>query len=69
MIMNAGEDDDLDRGCVLGVRAYGLRSQTAKIFLQTYGGGKVSFTINAVGQVYKQTVEFVYLSGAISTDR
>ena len=34
--------------------------------LQTRGGGEVSFTINAAGQVYKQTLEFVYLSGAIT---
>ena len=26
--------------------------------LETKGGGKVSFTINAAGQVYKQTIEF-----------
>ena len=37
--------------------------------LQTKGGGKVSFTTNAAGQVYKQTIEFVYLGGAITADR
>ena len=37
--------------------------------LQTKGGGKVSFTINAADQVYKQTIQFVYLSGAITADR
>ena len=37
--------------------------------LQTKGGGKVSFTINAAGQVHKQTIKFVYLSGAITADR
>ena len=31
------------------------------------GREKVSFTINAAGQVYKQTTEFEYLGGAIST--
>ena len=36
---------------------------------QTKGGGKVSFTINAAGQVYKQAIEFVYLGGAINADR
>ena len=36
---------------------------------QTKGGGKVSFAINAAGQVYKQTIEFVYLGGAITADR
>ena len=35
----------------------------------TKGGGKVSFTINAAGKVYKQTIEFVYLGGAITADR
>ena len=29
----------------------------------------MSFTINAAGQVYKQTMEFVYLGGAIIADR
>ena len=36
--------------------------------LETKGGWKVSFTINAAGQVFKQTNEFVYLDGAITTD-
>ena len=31
--------------------------------------GKVSFKINAAGQVYKQTIEFVYLGGDITEDR
>ena len=29
----------------------------------------MSFTINAAGQVYKQTIEFAYLGGAITADR
>ena len=37
--------------------------------LQTKDGGKVSFTINAAGQVYKQAIEFVHLGGAITADR
>ena len=37
--------------------------------LQTKGGGKVSFTISAADQVYKQAIEFVYLGGAITADR
>ena len=37
--------------------------------LQTKGGGKVPFTTNAAGQVYKQMLEFAYLSGAISAGR
>ena len=39
------------------------------ICLETKGRGKVSFKINAAGQVYKQTIEFVYLGGAITADR
>ena len=52
--------------------AFGLTVSEAKtdiLCLQTKGGGKVSFTIIAAGQVYKQTVEFVYLGGAITADR
>ena len=37
--------------------------------LQTKRGGKVSFTINAAGQVYKRTIEFVYIGGASTADR
>ena len=29
----------------------------------------MSFTINAAGQIYEQTIEFVYLGGAITPDR
>ena len=36
--------------------------------LQTKGGGHVPFTVSAAGLVYKQTVELVYLGGAISAD-
>ena len=36
--------------------------------LQSKGGGHVPFTVTAAGQVYKQTVEFVYMGGAISAD-
>ena len=51
---------------------FGLTVSEAKteiMCLQTKGRGKVSFTINAAGQLYKQTVEFVYLGGAITADR
>ena len=51
--------------------AFGLSVSEAKteiMFLQTEGGGHVPFTVSAAGQVYRQTVEFVHLSGAISTD-
>ena len=52
--------------------AFGLTVSEARtdiMCLQTKGGGKVSFTINAAGQVYKQTIESVYLGGAITADR
>ena len=65
----AGEDDDGDRDCVLAVRADGLRGENRDMCLQTKGGGKVPFTINTAGQVYKQTIEFVYLGGAITAGR
>ena len=51
--------------------AFGLTVSEAKMetmYLQTKGGGHVPSTVTAVGQVYKQTVEFVYLGGAISAD-
>ena len=56
---------------VTACSAFGLSVSDAKIkimSLQTKGGGKVSSTINAAGQVYKQT-KFVYLGGAITADR
>ena len=52
--------------------SFGLTVSEAKteiMFLETKGGGKVFFTINAAGQVCKQTIEFVYLVGAITADR
>ena len=53
--------------------AFGLTVSEAKIVeimcLQTKAGGKVSFAINADGQIYKQAIEFVYLGGAISANR
>ena len=58
---------------VTACSAFGLTVSEAKtelMCLQTEGGGKVSFTINAAGQVlYKQTIEFVYLGRAITADR
>ena len=41
----------------------------AKYTSKTRRGGKVSFTIKAAGHMYKQTIEFVYLGGAITDDR
>ena len=57
---------------VTACSAFGLTASEAKteiICLQTKGGGKVPFTVNAAGQVYKQTIEFVYLGGDITADR
>ena len=57
---------------VTACSSFGLTVSEAKteiMCLETKGGGKVSFTIDAAGQVYKQTVEFVYLGGAITADR
>ena len=44
-------------------------AQTEIMCMKTKDGGKVSFTIDAAGQVYKQTIEFVNLCGAITADR
>ena len=57
---------------LIACSAFGLTISDAETdikCLQTKCGGKVSFTINAAGQVYKQTIEFVYLGGAISANR
>ena len=57
---------------VTACSSFGLTVSEAKtemMGLETNGGRKVSFTINAAGQVYKQTIEFVYLGGAITADR
>ena len=56
---------------VTACAAFGLMVSEAKteiMCLQTKGGGHAPFTVTAAGQVYKQTVEFVYLGGAISAD-
>ena len=56
---------------VTACSAFGLTVSEAKteiMCLQTKGGGKVSFTINAAGLVYKQTIKFIYLGAAITTD-
>ena len=55
---------------VTACSAFGLAVSEAKpdvTCLQTEGGEKVSFTINASGQVYKRTIEFVYLGGTITS--
>ena len=56
---------------VTACAAFGLTVSEAKteiMCLRTKGGGHVPFTVTGAGQVYKQTVEFVYLGGAISAD-
>ena len=40
-----------------------FEAETELMLLQTKGGGKVSFAINAASQVYKRTIKFVYLGG------
>ena len=52
--------------------SFGLTVSEAKteiMCLETKSGGKVSFKINVAGQVYKQTIQFVYLGGAFTADR
>ena len=51
--------------------AFGLMVSEANMeimCLQTKGGGQVPVIVTAPGQVYKQTVECVYLGGPISAD-
>ena len=57
---------------VTACSSFGLtvsEAKTEKMCLEAKGGGKVSFTINAASQVYNQTIECVYLGGAITADR
>ena len=56
---------------VTSCAAFGLtvsEGKTKIMCLQTKGGGHVPFTVTAAGQVHKQTVEFLYLGGAVSVD-
>ena len=56
---------------VTACSSFGLTISDAKTEImcrQTKGGGKVSFTPNAAGKVYKQTIERLYLGGAITAD-
>ena len=57
---------------VTACSSFGLTVSQAKteiICREIKGGGRVPFTINAAGQVHKQTIEFVYLGGAITADK
>ena len=52
--------------------AFGLtvsETKTEIMCLQTKEGGEVSLTVTAAGQVHQQTVEFVYLGGAIGAEK
>ena len=63
--------EGLEKMMTVIVTAFGLTVSEAKteiMCLQTKGGGHMPFTVTAADQVYKQTVEFVYLGGAISAD-
>lgn len=51
---------------VCRITASGAKTET--MCLLTEKGGKAPFTATAAGQMYKQTVEFVYLGGAISAE-
>ena len=56
---------------VTACAAFGLMVSEAKteiMCLQTKSGGHVPFTVTAAGHVYQQTIEFVYLGGAIRAD-
>ena len=44
-------------------------AKTEIMCMQTKGGGKVSFSTNAAGQVYKHAIEFANLGEAITADR
>ena len=44
-------------------------AKTEIMCLQIKGGGKVTFTTNAAGQVYKQAIEIMYWGEAITADR
>ena len=68
IIRRAGDDDDGDRDCVLGVRVYGLRSENRDCVPANHrGGGVVHNQCSRPG--IKQTIVFVCLGGAITADR
>ena len=57
---------------VAACSAFGITISEAKteiMCLQTKDGGEVLFAFNAAGQVYKETIEFVYLVGFQRTQR
>ena len=68
IIRRAGEDDDGDRDCVPVVRAYGIRGENRDNVPgnQRRGEGVLH---NQCSRPGIQTIEFVYLGGAITADR
>ena len=46
-----------------------FEDKTETMCLQANNGRKVSVVINAAGQVYKQTLNFMYMGGAIIANR
>ena len=44
-------------------------AKTGILSRQANGGGKVSFTSNAAGELFKQAIEFVLLGGATTAKR
>ena len=53
---------------VTACSSFGLtvsEAKTEKMCLHSKGRGKVPFTINATGRVYKLAIEFAYLGGTI----
>ena len=71
VLRSSNELERMMTAIVIACSAFGLTVYEAKtdiMCLQTTGGGKVSSTINATGQVYKQTIGFVYLGEAITAD-
>ena len=63
IIRRVGENDDSDRDCGFVVRAYGLRGENRDYVPANQRRGNVSFTINATGQVFKQTIELCTWAG------
>ena len=68
IIRRAGEDDDGDRDCVLGVRAYGLQRENRDYVPANLRRGE-GVLHNQCSRPSIQTIEFVYLGGAITADR
>ena len=68
IIRRAGEDDDVDRNCVLVVRAYGLRGKNRDNVPANQRRGK-GVLHNQCSRPGTQTIEFVYLGGAITADK